>query len=271
MGQLLSKKPKLEINEVDRAVLSLKSQVRKLEQQRTRIQAAIDREHQLARELVAAGRKDRALLALKKRKLQETQAASLDGLLLNVEQMLANIETTQSQQRIFGALKQANSAVKEMQQAVPLEDVEQLMQDNADAKAYEDSLRQMLGESLNPEDAEAAEEELADLEAQLLDAQKLDMPQAPKDTVLPEAAAAVAAEEAAPAWTAEEAAPAGGEQALSALGGAAAASEADALSAAEAMLSELPAVPTTTVTVETEEAEVEAEQEREAESALIAA
>lgn len=108
---------RLEINEVDRAVLSLKSQVRKLEQQRTRvstgqpmvqgnchrkqptttclhvccwpqIQAAIDREQQLARELVAAGRKDRALLALKKRKLQETQAASLDGLLLNVEQMV---------------------------------------------------------------------------------------------------------------------------------------------------------------------------------------
>jgi hypothetical protein len=225
-----------------------------------------------------------------------------------------------------------------LSQAVPLEDVEQLMQDNADAKAYEDSLRQMLGEgvgwaahqlqlkrlccsrgmhgtvpawllakfphspvhllfvtpdvgpawlfntwggapckplhpsgeSLNPEDAEAAEEELADLEAQLLDAQKLDMPQAPKDTVLPEAAAAVAAEEAAPALTAEEAAPAGGEQAVSALEGAAAASEADALSAAEAMLSELPAVPTTTVTVETEETEVEAEQAREAESALIA-
>ncbi len=117
MPPLPLRRRRLEINEVDRAVLSLKSQVRKLEQQRTRvstgwpkvqgdchpnqpttsclhvccwpqIQAAIDREQQLARELVAAGRKDRALLALKKRKLQETQAASLDGLLLNVEQMV---------------------------------------------------------------------------------------------------------------------------------------------------------------------------------------
>lgn len=35
-----------------------------------------------------------------------------------------------------------------LSQAVPLEDVEQLMQDNADAKAYEDSLRQMLGEGV---------------------------------------------------------------------------------------------------------------------------
>ncbi|EFN56132.1 hypothetical protein CHLNCDRAFT_144767 [Chlorella variabilis] len=195
MGQLVSKKPKLEINDVDRAVLTLKSQVRKLEQQRTRIQAAIDREQQMARELVAAGRKDRALLALKKRKLQEGQAAKLDGLLLNVEEALGNIETTQSQQRIFGALKEANTAVKQMQQALPLEDVEQLMQDSADAKAYEDSLRQLLGESLNPAEEEAAAAELQQLEAQLLDEQGMEMPKAPTAVARAEAAAAAAQEQ----------------------------------------------------------------------------
>ena len=45
----------------------------------------------MARELVAAGRKDRALLALKKRKLQEGQAAKLDGLLLNVEEAVGGL------------------------------------------------------------------------------------------------------------------------------------------------------------------------------------
>jgi charged multivesicular body protein 6 len=88
MGQLMSKKPKLEINDVDRAVLTLKSQARKLEQQRTRIQGDIDRERQIAKELVAQGRKDRALLALKRRKLQEVQAERLDGWLLNVQGMV---------------------------------------------------------------------------------------------------------------------------------------------------------------------------------------
>ena len=33
---------------------------------------------------------------------------------------------------------------------MPLEEVEQLMQDSADAKAYEDSLRQMLGKPCLP-------------------------------------------------------------------------------------------------------------------------
>ena len=42
----------------------------------------------MARELVGQGRKERALLALKRRKLQEGQAAKLDAWLLNVEQMV---------------------------------------------------------------------------------------------------------------------------------------------------------------------------------------
>jgi hypothetical protein len=52
------------------------------------IQGNIDREMAVARELVGQGRKERALLALKRRKLQEGQAAKLDAWLLNVEQMV---------------------------------------------------------------------------------------------------------------------------------------------------------------------------------------
>ncbi|KAL4423087.1 hypothetical protein ABPG77_005892 [Micractinium sp. CCAP 211/92] len=192
MGQLISKKPRqagsarsltasglaLEINEADRAVLTLKTQARKLEQQRQRIQGNVDREMGIAASLVAQGKKDRALLALKRKKLQEGQLAKLDAYLLNVEEMLGNLELTKNQQRLMAALKQGNTAMKEMQQAMPLEEVEKLMQDSADAKEYEQSLRQLLGESLNPEEVEAAEEELHQLEQQLLDEHVLEMPQA---------------------------------------------------------------------------------------------
>ncbi|PRW44891.1 aldehyde dehydrogenase [Chlorella sorokiniana] len=243
MGQLMSKKPKLEINDVDRAVLTLKSQARKLEQQRTRIQGDIDRERQIAKELVAQGRKDRALLALKRRKLQEVQAERLDGWLLNVQGMLLNIETTKNQQQLFAALKEGNKAVKDMQQAMPLEEVDKLMQDSADAKAYADELNQMLGESLNPEQQEAAEAELEELEKQMLEEQRLEMPAAP-GRPLP----------AVPATEEEEKA--------------AAAAEATA-----AQLAQLPSVPGTTVAAPTAAAAEEegpaGEQEREA--ALVSA
>jgi hypothetical protein len=80
-----------------------------------------------------------------------------------------------------------------------LEEVEQLMQDGADAKAYEDSLRQLLGDSLRPEESQAAEDELAELEAQLLDSQGLEMPTAPSKAAAGAAAEAGAAAAAGPA------------------------------------------------------------------------
>jgi Snf7 len=48
-------------------------------------ETSIRRENAVAKDLVAAGRRDRALLALKKRQLHEQQLLQLDAWLLNVE------------------------------------------------------------------------------------------------------------------------------------------------------------------------------------------
>lgn len=83
---------RLEITEVDRAVLSLKTQRHRLEDHRTRVTAQIGRETLVARQLIASEHKDRALLALKKKKLQENTLLKLDAFLLNVESMASKIE-----------------------------------------------------------------------------------------------------------------------------------------------------------------------------------
>lgn len=74
---------------MDRAVLSLKTQRRRLEDHRTRVTTQIERETLVARQLVASGHKDRAMLALKKKRLQETTLVKLDAFLLNVESMVS--------------------------------------------------------------------------------------------------------------------------------------------------------------------------------------
>lgn len=71
MGNTFSSKPKAgKITDVDRAVLTLKTQRKKLNDQRKRLDDSATREVGVARQLLAAGKKDRALLALKRKKLQ---------------------------------------------------------------------------------------------------------------------------------------------------------------------------------------------------------
>ena len=79
-------------------------------------------------------------------------------------QVLANIETAQRQNKLFAALKQGNSALADLRRELPLEDVEKLMAESAEHKEYEDRMRDLLGESLTPEDDAAALDELARLE-----------------------------------------------------------------------------------------------------------
>ena len=81
-------------------------------------------------------------------------------------QVLANIEAAQRQNRLFSALKQGNAALADMRKALPLEDVEKLMDESAEHKEYEERLKVLLGESLTPEEDAAALEELEKLEAQ---------------------------------------------------------------------------------------------------------
>ncbi|KAJ4747104.1 Vacuolar protein sorting-associated protein 20 [Rhynchospora pubera] len=176
MGNVFVKKPK--VTEVDRAILTLKTQRRKLGQYQQQLEAVIDAEVKAAKELIAQKRKDRALIALKKKKTQEELLKTVDGWLVNVEQQLADIELASKQKAVFDSLKAGSNAIKAIQSEINIDDVQKLMDDTAEAKAYQEEINAVL--HLSAEEEQEVMDEFEKLEEEMF---VEDLPEAPVEPV----------------------------------------------------------------------------------------
>ncbi|KAJ2375303.1 Vacuolar protein sorting-associated protein 20 [Coemansia sp. RSA 2607] len=163
----------------DKAILDMKVQRDKLKQFQKRVQIVLDREDALARSLLLKGDKNRALLALRRRKYQEQMIEKTDNQLFNLQQLMETIEFSLVQKDIMFGLEQGNKVLTQLNNEMRLEDVERLAEDTAEAIAYQNEISDLLQGNMTAEDEEAVQRELEMLERQEADNMRLGLPQAP--------------------------------------------------------------------------------------------
>lgn len=171
----------------------MKNQRDKLHQYQRRITVLTSRETEIAKEMLVKGDKPRALLALRRKKYQESLLTKTDAQLEQLEQLTSSVEFALVQKDVVFGLQQGTRVLQEIHKEMGgIEHVEKLMGETADAVAYQQvsaamelrsrllifcrqqtncvlkqEISEMLGGKISNQDEDEVEEELEALEAAL--------------------------------------------------------------------------------------------------------
>ncbi|KAL1999904.1 hypothetical protein VTN02DRAFT_3818 [Thermoascus thermophilus] len=172
------------ISAQDRAILDLKNQRDRLHQYQKRITVLTDRETAIAKQCLARNDRRRALLALRRKKYQESLLAKTDAQLEQLEQLTSRVEFALVQKDVLFGLQQGTSVLQAIQKEMGgLEGVEKLMGETEEARAYQEEVSQMLAGRLSNQDEDEVEDELEALQREVQG--PVSLPDAPT-TAIPE-------------------------------------------------------------------------------------
>ncbi|KAH8923173.1 hypothetical protein BT69DRAFT_1219350 [Atractiella rhizophila] len=150
----------------DRAILSLKVQRDKLKQYQKQIEAVLNREQEIAKIALKEGKKDKALTALRRRKYQESLLSKTDTQLETLQNLVSSIEFALIEKDVMFGLQQGNDVLKELNKELSIEKVEKLMDDTAEAIAYQREVDELLSSKITADEEDEIQRELAALEAE---------------------------------------------------------------------------------------------------------
>ncbi|KAG2204742.1 hypothetical protein INT46_008325 [Mucor plumbeus] len=160
----------------DRAVLDLKVQRDKLKRYQKKVNVVIDKEVEAAKLALQQGNKQKALLALKKKKYQVQLLEKTDQQLMNLEELTHSIEYALVEKQVLEGLKHGNDVLSEIHKETSVEAVEKLMDDTADAIAYQNEIDEMLNGLISAEDEEEIMKELDELREQEINSELPNVP-----------------------------------------------------------------------------------------------
>lgn len=192
-----------------RAILDMKNQRDKLQQYQKKITVITSREHEIAKECMRNGNKQKALLALRRKKYQESLLTKTDQQLAQLEALTSDVEFALVQKDVVFGLQQGTAVLKEIHREMGgLEKVEMIMGESEEAQAYQrvsntvmmtwyhmlkalQEVSEMLGGKMSNQDEDEVEDELEAMEREMSGIPSLpdapsrlreDMPDVPQET-----------------------------------------------------------------------------------------
>ncbi|KAF2433277.1 SNF7 family protein [Tothia fuscella] len=163
----------------DKAILDMKVQRDKLHQYQKRIKVLTDRETEIARECLRRNDKSKALLALRRKKYQESLLQKTDEQLASLEILTNDVEFAVVQRDVLYGLQQGTKVLKEIHKEMGgIEGVERLLGESADAQAYQKEISEMLSGRMTNQDEDEVEDELEAL-AKEVNGVDIELPDAP--------------------------------------------------------------------------------------------
>ncbi|XP_035035571.1 charged multivesicular body protein 6 isoform X1 [Hippoglossus stenolepis] len=189
MGNVFGRKtPPSRVTEQDKAVLQLKQQRDKLKQYQKKITSQLEKERLLAKQLLKDGRKDKALLLLKKKRYQDQLLEKTENQISNLERMVQDIEFMQIEMEVIEGLKVGNDCLRSMHEIMSIEDVERILDETQESIDYQRQIDEMLAGALTQDDEDAV---LAELQA-ITQGEDIALPEVPAEPIpeVPEAAKA---------------------------------------------------------------------------------
>ncbi|KAK3725085.1 Vacuolar protein sorting-associated protein 20 [Vermiconidia calcicola] len=180
------------ISAQDRAILDMKNQRDKLRQYQKRVTVITTREQEIAKECLRDGNKQKALLALRRKKYQESLLTKTDQQLAQLEALTSDVEFALVQKDVIFGLQQGTAVLKEIHKEMGgLEKVEMIMGESEEAQAYQKEVSEMLGGKMSNQDEDEVEDELDAMEREVIGVPSLldapsrvteDLPDVPQET-----------------------------------------------------------------------------------------
>lgn len=154
-------------DKIDQAILDLKVTRDKLKQYQKQQERCQEVELEKARELVKKGQKDRARIVLKQKKAREIYINNAEHMIEGIESQINTVQTKQMEINMIDGIKQTNEILKHMNDLMPIEEVERIMDENQEQNDRLNEISSLLAQDQNPEIDAAADEDLDKLLAEL--------------------------------------------------------------------------------------------------------